>query len=81
MSDLIEEHGTIFTIDALDAKEYDPLMISGKDGTTIFRIDNHGKIFWNSREVVTDEDFRCAMMQMVQILINSRNDRSDILSC
>lgn len=47
----------------------------------VIRIDSEGKIFWNSREVVTDEEFRCAMAEMVLILINSRNDRSDIISC
>jgi hypothetical protein len=65
MSDLIEEHGTIFTI---DAKEYDPLMISGKVGTTIFRIDNHGKIFWNGREVESDEEFRKTMINLTNYL-------------
>lgn len=50
-------------------------------GKEVIRIDSEGKIFWNSKEVVTDEEFRCMMKELVQILINMRNDRSDILSC
>jgi hypothetical protein len=54
--------------------------LASKDREVI-RIDGEGRIFWNSKEVFTDEEFRCMMKEMAQILINSRNDRSDIISC
>ena len=62
MSDLNEN---VFTISGPD---YSPLTIKGKDDTIIFRIDSNGKIFWNGREVETDEEFRKTMINLTNYL-------------
>ncbi len=43
--------------------EPDTLTIRNSD-KQIIRIDLDGRVFWNGREVETDEDFRGAMMEM-----------------
>jgi hypothetical protein len=62
MSDLNEN---VFTISGPD---YSPLTIKGKDDTIIFRIDSNGKIFWNGREVESDEEFRKTMINLTNYL-------------
>ena len=52
----------------------------------VIRIDNEGRIFWYGREILTDEEYRLTMLDLVKVLIDSmstsKNDnRSDIISC
>jgi hypothetical protein len=71
MSDLNEN---VFTsrvswgFSEISAPDYSPLTIKGKDDTIIFRIDSNGKIFWNGREVESDEEFRKTMINLTNYL-------------
>ena len=40
-----------------------------QDGSEVVRIDNDGKIFWNDREVETDDQFRSAMMELKDVFV------------
>ena len=71
----------------LQATVLDPFVftIVNKDKEVI-RIDNEGRIFWHGRQVLTDEEYRLTMLDLVKFLIDSmstsKNDnRSDIISC
>lgn len=40
-----------------------------EDGNEVFRIDGDGKIFWNKREVETDDELRAAMMELKDVFV------------
>ncbi len=45
--------------------KFEPDTLTIRDsGKEIIRIDPVGRVYWNGREVETDEDFRGAMMEM-----------------
>ena len=46
-----------------DAPKPDTLLIANQ-GNEVIRIDREGRVFWKTREVETDEDFRGAMMEL-----------------
>ena len=39
------------------------------NGEEVIRIDHRGRLFWHKREVVTDDDFRAAMLDLVKHLL------------
>lgn len=46
--------------------ELEPSMfsITSEPENVLIKIDPYGKIFWNGREVETDDEFRAAMLDM-----------------
>ena len=44
------------------------LLTASANSREIVRIDRDGRIFWNGREVVTDEQFRGAMLDLANAL-------------
>lgn len=42
------------------------------NGREVVRIDNDGKIFWNGREVETDDHFRSAMMELKNVFVKHK---------
>ena len=53
------------------ASTADILLVNGGTPTTkeIVRIAKDGRIYWNGREVETDDDFRSAMIDLAKALI------------
>ena len=43
-----------------------------EDGNEVVRIDNDGKIFWNGRELETDDQFRSAMMELKNVFVKHK---------
>jgi hypothetical protein len=53
----------------LNTKEQPNILeIRNYEGKEIIKIDYHGKIFWNEREVETDQEYRNAMLYVGQRL-------------
>ena len=59
----------------------DILLIKNFEGKEIIKIDYHGKIFWNEREVETDQEYRDAMMYVGKRLSGMINDHCDCHTC
>lgn len=46
----------------------DMIQVRDPDGTEVIRIAADGRIYWKSREVTTDDEFRTTMMELAQRL-------------
>lgn len=64
-----EQDYTMQNIVIRDSSACDTLLICGKDAKEVIRIANDGGIYWNGREVETDEDFKAAMLEMREYLM------------
>ncbi|MBY0498865.1 MAG: hypothetical protein K2P74_04500 [Nitrosomonas sp.] len=43
-----------------------------EDGGEVIRIDGDGRIFWNKREVETDDELRAAMMELKSVFVKNK---------
>lgn len=48
------------------------LTITPSGKCEVIRIDPEGRLFWNGREVETDDDFRAAMLDLAKYLRGER---------
>jgi hypothetical protein len=49
-------------------QQCDVLTCCGNDAKEVVRIASDGRVFWMGREVLTDVDFRYAMLELAEVL-------------
>lgn len=64
-----EQQNYVPTIKLMASTPLDTLRINDANGDAIIRIVSNGAIFWNGREVETDDDFRSAMLELRDCLM------------
>ena len=52
-----------------------------KDGKTVMRIAPDGRIYWNGKEVLSDDDFRSAMLELKEALMRDVTLSQDARYC
>ena len=48
------------------------ILLIANQGNEVIRIDRDGRVFWKTREVETDDDFRAAMLELLDYMMGKR---------